>query len=167
MENENETVTRPMFLFKFLPAILLGLVLVVVFLMVERVTVVPGKRLCFFGDQSEAVSYNCAWVKVVDKPIEIERGLSGKRWMLENIGMLFVFDSKEKHQFWMKEMKFDLDFLWIADNIVVDITEKVGKPENEELETFGPREEVDSVLELNEGRVEKWGVKVGDRVVVE
>ena len=59
------------------------------------------------------------------------RGLAGRENLAEGEGMMFVFDQPGQYGFWMKGMKFPLDFVWIADNKVVEITEDIPVDVNE------------------------------------
>ena len=93
------------------------------------------------------------------------KGLSGVEKLKSDEGMLFVFPVVAKYSFWMKEMKFDLDFIWIRNNKVVDITEGV-KAEGGETTMVKPKVPVNKVLEVNSCFVEKNVIKVGDRVNV-
>ena len=53
---------------------------------------------------------------------QITMGLSVKDSLDENEAMLFVFDEEAEHTFWMKNMKFPIDIIWIdADKTVVHI----------------------------------------------
>ena len=55
-------------------------------------------------------------------PEQRTKGLSVKDTLAENEAMLFVFDVEAEHRFWMKDMKFPIDIIWISrDKIVVDI----------------------------------------------
>jgi len=55
-------------------------------------------------------------------PEQRTRGLSLRGTLAENEAMLFVFDAEAEHRFWMKDMKFPIDIIWISsDKIVVDI----------------------------------------------
>lgn len=47
------------------------------------------------------------------------RGLSVKDSLAENEAMLFVFDNEAEHIFWMKDMKFPIDIIWIDSNKTV------------------------------------------------
>ena len=50
------------------------------------------------------------------------KGLSVKDALAENEAMLFVFDVEAEHRFWMKDMKFPIDIIWISSGkVVVDI----------------------------------------------
>ena len=50
------------------------------------------------------------------------KGRSVKDTLAEHEAMLFVFDVEAEHRFWMKDMKFPIDIIWISsDKNVVDI----------------------------------------------
>ncbi len=105
-------------------------------------------------------------IEVADTPEKITLGLGGRSSMSNDQGMLFVFGLKGEPSFWMKDTLFPLDIVWMADNRVVDITEKIpvepnpASPKN----FYRPQQPVDNVLEVNAGWVEDNGVKVGDEV---
>ncbi|MEK7152525.1 MAG: DUF192 domain-containing protein [Patescibacteria group bacterium] len=44
---------------------------------------------------------------------QLEKGLGGRLSMPRNQGMLFVFDTEKKQCFWMKDMRFSLDIIWV------------------------------------------------------
>lgn len=83
-------------------------------------------------------------------------------------GMLFVFPSLGQTSFWMKDMKFDLDMIWIAQGKVVDIDQNVPKPAEgaslSELPSYSPSQPVDMILELPAGKVADWQIEIGDRI---
>jgi uncharacterized protein len=50
------------------------------------------------------------------------KGLSVKDALAEKEAMLFVFDTAQEHSFWMKDMKFPIDIIWLdSDKIVVHV----------------------------------------------
>lgn len=111
-------------------------------------------------------------------PEEQAKGLSGRSRLEENQGMLFVMADKRIPSFWMKGMLISLDFLWILDNTVVDITEDVPAPRslgevgppseiNQVLPTYSPKQPVNYVLEVNAGFIKKHGITIGDTVKYE
>lgn len=106
-------------------------------------------------------------VEIAETPLARERGLSGRKTLGENKGMLFVFGEKNYHSFWMKEMKFPIDIIWISDDKVVDIAHNVPIVASEFLKIYQPKEPVNFVLEVNAGFSEKHDVKVGDRVEID
>jgi len=96
-------------------------------------------------------------------------GLSGR----EEIGcdgLLFVFEKKDLHTIWMKEMKFNLDLIWIEDEKVVDITYGLPAPAEgtrlEQLPNFSPSVPANILIEVNEGFVEKYEIKIGDQLKI-
>ena len=67
--------------------------------------------------------------EVADDEAERKIGLSEKAYLGEDEGMLFVFPEKTSSAgFWMKDMKFPIDIVWINDDKVVKIDKKV-KPQ--------------------------------------
>jgi uncharacterized protein len=97
------------------------------------------------------------------------RGLSGREPLGENEGMLFIFDSPNRYGFWMKDMKFALDFVWIRGERVAGITENVPPPAGSSLfnlPLYYPPQDADKVLEINAGEVAKDNIKAGDKVTL-
>ncbi len=81
--------------------------------------------------------------------------------------MLFIFNKPGKYYFWMKEMLFPLDFVWINGNHVVDLTENVNSPDTDQfikLPSFTSRFPFDKVLEINAGMIRKSNIKINDLV---
>ena len=93
-------------------------------------------------------------VEVVNTPASITRGLSG-RAEIGTDGMLFVLPRRQFPRFWMKEMKFNLDLVWIDGDTVIGITENVLAPDHETalsaLPIYTPEDAVEMVLELPAG----------------
>ncbi len=107
------------------------------------------------------------YVEIADSPEEKKQGLSGRESLAEDRGMLFIYSELGNYSFWMKEMKFNLDFVFINDQKVVDLKENIPFPkEGEEPQTIRAEAEFDKVLEINQGMIEKLGIKVGDEVVI-
>lgn len=106
-------------------------------------------------------------VEVVTQQESITLGLSG-RAELGADGMLFVFPQRYIPRFWMKEMQFDLDLVWIDGATIVDITEQVPKPQPNQttLPTYSPQQPVSMVLELPAGTVRTHSFAVGDEVLL-
>lgn len=98
---------------------------------------------------------------------EKEKGLSGRDSLWINGGMLFVFDIEDKQHFWMKDMNFPIDIVWISGNEVVGIERDV-QPEpdvsREELSIYSSPEPVDKVLEIQAGRSDSLNLEEGDQV---
>lgn len=98
-----------------------------------------------------------------------ERGLGlGRRDSLPaDAGMLFDLGEERVPSFWMKDMRFPLDMVWIdAQRRVVSVTanveaERPGTPDSA-LRRYSPEAPVRYVLELNAGRAASAGIEPGD-----
>jgi hypothetical protein len=102
------------------------------------------------------------YVEIADNSIKITKGLSGRKKLEDNSGMLFLFSSAHKPKFWMMGMNFGLDFIWINNGKVVDIHENI-TPENlPPPNTISPKEDVDMVLEINSGFIKNNKITVGN-----
>ncbi|MEO8581528.1 MAG: DUF192 domain-containing protein [Patescibacteria group bacterium] len=98
---------------------------------------------------------------------EQEQGLSD-RTAIGSDGMLFVFNSPGTPKFWMKDMLFDLDFIWIRKGEIVEIMPNVPRPQDKavQLPIYKPAQQVDMMLEVNAGFAQKENLKVGDKVTL-
>jgi len=121
----------------------------------------------FFQENESSLTINGQRIKleVADQTDEIKQGLSGRNSLAEDTGMIFLFTQKDRYSFWMKDMKFNLDFVFISDKKVIEIMENVPYPQPGELpKAIVSQEEFDKVIELNQGMVEKLDIKVGDEI---
>jgi uncharacterized membrane protein (UPF0127 family) len=96
-------------------------------------------------------------------------GLSYRKSLGEDEGMVFIFPQVGRYPFWMKGMEFDLDMIWIKDNMVVGVSPNILAPKNNEGEviTVTPPAEANMILEVRGGWAEKQGIMQGDRVDIE
>lgn len=103
-------------------------------------------------------------LELAQTPIKIIQGLSGRE-QLGADGMLFVFKQPVRPQFWMKDMEFDLDLVWIKNLRVVEVTPQIPAPTvgvtPDRLPTYSSNQPVDMVLELKAGQAARWSVVVG------
>ncbi len=98
------------------------------------------------------------------------QGLSGRATLGINNGMYFIFPDAESYGFWMKDMNFPIDIVWISGHTVVGYTENVPPPApgtpDSALQIYYPPEPVDRVLELHAGRVQILKLSAGDTIAV-
>ena len=97
------------------------------------------------------------------------RGLSGRDSLADGAGMLFVFDGGAASAFWMREMRFNLDFVWIGDGCeVVDIHADVPAPAAGtalgDLPLYSSDPPARYNLEINAGATAARGIEIGDAV---
>ena len=102
-------------------------------------------------------------------PEERRQGLSGRESMAPDAGMLFVFEEEQLLHFWMKEMHFPLDIIWIdAQCRLVSVAADVPTPPpdagNEEIPRAQSPSPARFVLEVNAGEAARNGLSPGDPV---
>lgn len=103
--------------------------------------------------------------ELADTNIKRTKGLSNKEKLAENQGMLFVFEKPGFYSFWMKEMKFPIDILWIdSEQKVIDLTENLSPETFPQI--FQPLKPVQYVLEVNAGFIKKYNIKIGDKIKI-
>lgn len=107
------------------------------------------------------------FVDIAKTSTEKQKGLSGRDRLDNNEGLLFVWDEPTTPGFWMKDMNFAIDIIWIVDNRVVGIEKDVqpqpGQSDNELVRHYPP-EPITHVLEVNAGFSEKHEIGVGDNL---
>jgi uncharacterized membrane protein (UPF0127 family) len=89
-------------------------------------------------------------------------GLSGRRELAPDEAMLFLFGAPGLPGFWMPDMHFDLDLVWIRAGRIVDLTPFVSHREPDRVHR--PRVPADVVLEVLAGTATLHGWRPGDRV---
>ncbi|HEY0220671.1 MAG TPA: DUF192 domain-containing protein [Candidatus Paceibacterota bacterium] len=102
-------------------------------------------------------------VEVADSVKLQEKGLSGHTPLLDNEGMLFVFNNPGEYGIWMKDMFFSIDIIWINENYRVVHTEEAVSPKTYP-KVFYPGTNSLYVLELASGQINKAKIKNGDLV---
>jgi uncharacterized membrane protein (UPF0127 family) len=90
-----------------------------------------------------------------------EQGLSGRINLKSDEGMLFVFPRPDKYSFWMKDMLFPLDIIWLNNDLKIVYIKKDASPRSFP-ESYAPPENSRYVLEVTAGFAEKNNLKVGD-----
>lgn len=103
-------------------------------------------------------------VELAQTPLAWKRGLSGRELLEEDRGMLFIFPKTDRHSFWMKDMKFPIDIIWIEEEKVIDIAPNLQPNLDNPSPSYLPRLPVKFVLEVKAGFSEKNGLKIGDEV---
>ncbi len=113
------------------------------------------------------VIFNSGNVKVqverADSVIEKQEGLMFRDKLADGHGMLFV--NVETPSFWMKNVKFPLDLIFISkDKKIVDIKQNFQPCPVENCPTYTATVAAKYVLEVNAGFVEKNQISIGDAI---
>lgn len=101
-------------------------------------------------------------VEVVDTPELRRQGLSGRENLPDDKGMLFVFDKASSDNcFWMKDMNFSIDMVWMNNDREV-VTVKPNISPESYPESFCPDESAKYGLEVPENRASELEIVTGE-----
>jgi uncharacterized membrane protein (UPF0127 family) len=97
---------------------------------------------------------------------EIDQGLQDRPTLAPNDGMLFIFPTAKIYQFWMPNMSFSLDMIWIgSDHKIVDISRDAPPlPDPSNPVWFRPSSPAQYVLEVNADYASSHNIQIGDPV---
>jgi len=118
-------------------------------------------------------SYEQKHIKVNEKVIKVDisnndckriLGLSGRKELKNDTGMLFVFPEVGNYGFWMRDMNFPIDILWIDSDFDI-----VGIEKSVDISTFpnilGEEYSSSYVLEVSSGYSTKNKIEVGNKII--
>ncbi len=104
-------------------------------------------------------------VEVMRTEVEVQKGLSGRLSLDLKNGMLFIFNIADYYRFWMPDMHFPIDIIWINNNKIIDISHNVSnKLDPAKPKFYLPTKKANYVLEVNAGFSKKNNIKIGDSV---
>ncbi|MFA6428143.1 MAG: DUF192 domain-containing protein [Candidatus Buchananbacteria bacterium] len=145
---------------------------IVFLVIIGLVLIIVGAR--FFGFKSNLtkvkIGNHILAVEIAKTEAEQQQGLSGRDFLAPNQGMLFWYPTKVLPGFWMKDMKFALDFIWVADGVVVELAQNIEPPPvglmDKNLAIYRPGVLVNWVIEVPAGWVATNQIKIGDLVIL-
>lgn len=103
-------------------------------------------------------------VELARTPAEQAQGLSDHAPLADNQGMLFIFPDQQVRQFWMKDMLFPLDIIWLSNNRIIKIDRNLAPEGEKPKNLYSSNLPVDRVLEINAGWADKHRVKENDLI---
>jgi Uncharacterized conserved protein len=105
-------------------------------------------------------------VEVARSRDEQERGLMGRESLPDDHGMAFVFSEPITNGFWMKNTKIALSIAFIGTDGRIQEIQNMDPCLTETCPIYAPAEPYDVALEVNQGKFEDAGIKVGDKVIL-
>lgn len=112
-------------------------------------------------------------LEIASTSAERELGLSGRASLDDDHGLLFIFDAFDRHGFWMKDMNFPIDIIWLSktepgkdsslNNFKILHIERALSPSTYP-KIFTPEEKSDYVLEVNANFAQNHGLHEGDLI---
>ena len=77
-------------------------------------------------------------------------------------GMLYPYEKRARPSFWMPDMHFPIDIVWIRGGRIVDLHRDVSHEVRPPLPTYRPKVPIDWVLEVPAGTALRLGWESGD-----
>ena len=102
-------------------------------------------------------------VKLAQTSKEAYQGLSGFESLPARNGMFFIYNRLSLSPHVMRDMNFDLDFVFLKDGEVVFVEKKISKDFEGIIQSpiF-----CNQVLEINAGEIDELGIEVGDKIKI-
>lgn len=112
-----------------------------------------------------AIEGQTIYTDLAQNTAQQELGLGNRPSLGAHQGMLFIFPTDDIHEFWMKDMSFSIDMVWMsADGTIIYIQPNVAP--STYPDAFGPNEVSRYVLELPANFAANNGIKVGDKATL-
>ncbi|MFA6158920.1 MAG: DUF192 domain-containing protein [Candidatus Paceibacterota bacterium] len=105
-------------------------------------------------------------VMVASTTAEQELGLGGLTGLKQNEAMIFPNRTSDLYGFWMKDMLFSIDIVWLDENFDIVTVDGSLSPDTYP-KIFFPQKPSRYVIELPAGTVERLGVTVGNHLEIE
>jgi uncharacterized protein len=143
-------------------AIIILLCGILIFYKFKSALVVPQRQSVIITNlENKKIVIN---VELADTPRAQIQGLSDRKKLEDGYGMLFVFADKQNRNFWMKNMHFPLDIIWLEDQKIVKISDNL-PPEGESPQKhYLVETPVNYVLEVPAGFCKKHKIEIGNQV---
>lgn len=105
-------------------------------------------------------------LEVAQTPEQQQMGLMYRPALSDDRGMLFPMITPRPVMFWMRNVPVALDMVFVNQGRIVAIAANVPPCATASCPTYGPKVNVDQVIELRAGRATELGIKSGDPIVI-
>lgn len=153
--------------FKKIISVVIGLIVVV--LIIAFIAALFSNNAPFSPDKKITINNHLFKSKTAQTDKEKQIGLSQTKNLPSGYAMLFPFEGEGFYSFWMRDMKFPIDIIYIRSNKIVKIFENVPAPtsKNDKLNIYTSPMPADTVLEIKAGLSKKYKFKEGDIVKIQ
>ena len=109
-------------------------------------------------------SSQCIALEVADSPLKRQIGLMQRPPLLENTGMIFLFEKPTNQKFWMLNTLHPLDIIFIKNNKIIHLEENADICKKKPCPLYGPDRFYDYVIELKSGDIKRLKINISDLV---
>jgi uncharacterized membrane protein (UPF0127 family) len=105
-------------------------------------------------------------IEIARTPVQLERGLMGRKTLAPNAGMAFLWTANTRGRFWMKDTSIPLSIaFWNKDGRILRILD-MAPCRTDPCRLYDPKVAFRGALEVNRGAFRRWGVRPGARVTI-
>jgi uncharacterized membrane protein (UPF0127 family) len=109
----------------------------------------------------------CVNLELAVSEADRARGLSGRDALKDDAGMLFIFEIPYQHAFWMKDMNFPIDIIWLdKDGTVIYTAENAPPCTPAYCPNHIPKQNAVYVLEVNANQTKTHAAKEGSKITL-
>jgi uncharacterized membrane protein (UPF0127 family) len=140
--------------------------LISIFVVVRQNTFDRLKNTRIQNIETFTINNQALKLEIVSSSTDRYQGLSGRKSLCSNCGMLFVFSDLAPRSFVMRNMLIPLDIIFIANDYIIKIDKNLvpeGASPKNIYESLVP---IDKVLEINAGQSDVFGLKIGDKLEI-
>jgi uncharacterized membrane protein (UPF0127 family) len=123
----------------------------------------PACHESYRNDKLVSVGSQSLKLQVATTDQEQMVGLGGRKCIASDQGMLFIFDKAGYYPFWMKNMRFPIDIIWLSDSKQVVYMQKNLAPSTYPKSFTNPTP-VHYVIELQAGKADSLDIKSGTKL---
>ena len=136
---------------------------IIVSIIIAAVYYTSIRAYSFHGNRIEkiVIGNKIFYSEAVSSADKMQEGLGGRNGLCDSCAMLFEFSQAGRYAFWMKNMRFPLDIIWISDGEIVYLEKNVSEKFSG---TMVSPSDANQVLEINAGNIDKFSIKIGDEV---
>jgi len=145
--------------------IVLAVLFMTTLLFAPRIIQRNGENSPILSPNSVAINGNIFDVYIANTKDDMTKGLSARESLSQNEGMLFMFEKPDTYSFWMKDMNFPIDIIWIGEDMRTVYIKENATPDSYP-ESFTPDAPALYVLEINAGIAANEKIKIGDTVFI-
>ncbi len=106
----------------------------------------------------------CLRAEIAQTTAQRKTGLMLRQSLPAKEGMLLIFPEEARHGIWMKNMLFPLDIIWVSEDKKVVYIVRSALPCLRGCNAITPEQKTKYALEVNAGFVDKYRIKIGDKV---
>jgi hypothetical protein len=106
-------------------------------------------------------------LEVAQTPQQQSLGLMYRDELSGDRGMLYTIDPPRPVKFWMQNMRFPVDIVYLQDGEIEAIQMEAQPCDATACPTYSSKTTVDQMIQLRGGTTAQLGLKVGDRVPIQ